>query len=110
MKFKVDSTAGTNTHLVGYFNGTRQNIESIFGAPTYTTSDKYEKVTAEWGILFEDGTEATIYDWKRYDEGTPEQDEMYEWHIGGRDSKAVEYVGQVLGVNSYAHNIHEIRF
>ena len=110
MKFKVDRAVGSNTHLVGYFNGTRQNIESIFGAPTFTTSDKYEKVTAEWGILFEDGTEATIYDWKRYDQGTPEQDEMYEWHIGGKDSRAVHLVGKVLGVNAREHNIHEIRF
>jgi translation initiation factor IF-1 len=26
-----------------------------------------DKVTIEWGIRFEDGTIATIYDWKRYE-------------------------------------------
>jgi DNA-binding ferritin-like protein len=39
-------------------------------------------------LEFEDGTVATIYDWKEYQ--TPMG--LYHWHIGGRNNLAVHRV------------------
>jgi hypothetical protein len=36
-------------------------------------------------LEFEDGTVATIYDWKEYETPTGK----YRWHIGGKDGMAV---------------------
>lgn len=98
MKFEtVKSYADySGGHLVGYFNATRREIESIFGAPTYTDNSESEKVTVEWVVKFEDGTYATIYDWKRYEEGTPKMDEVYEWHIGGNDLNSARLVSEAM--------------
>lgn len=99
MKFTTNADV-VGTSGQGYvFDVTRAQIESVFGAPTYETED-WEKVTVEWSIQFEDGTIATIYDWKRYEDdlGTPEMDEQYDWHVGGTAWRAVEIVAAMLGV------------
>lgn len=88
----------SQTHYVGWFEGTRQQIEDAIGAPTYLSNDPREKVTIEWGIQFDDGTTATIYDWKRYSQKPLGLDEKYRWHIGGTGLKAVRKVSQVLGI------------
>jgi len=93
MKSYSDYSGG---HLVGYFNATRREIESIFGEPTYTDNSKHEKVTVEWVIKFENGTFATIYDYKRYEQGTPKMDEVYEWHIGGENLEAARLVSEAM--------------
>jgi hypothetical protein len=64
--------------------------------PTFSSDEDYEKVTTEWIIKFEDGTIATIYDWKRYEEGAPVLNEVYEWHIGGYSETAVSRVQETL--------------
>lgn len=79
------------------FNGTHLQ------GTTYTTFDSLtellgeslgggDKVTQEWCIEFSDGTVATIYDWKEY--STPMG--LYDWHIGGHDSRAVQLVEDLL--------------
>lgn len=82
--------------LVGYMTATRRDIESVFGKPTYDELSDDAKVTVEWVIRFQDGTIARIYDYKRYEEGTPELDEVYEWHIGASTNMAVPLVGTAL--------------
>jgi hypothetical protein len=49
-----------------------------------------------------DGTIATIYDYKRYDDdlGAPELDEVYKWHIGGQGKAAVYAVSGALGTGA----------
>jgi len=49
-------------------------------------------------LAFEDGTVATIYDWKEYE--TPMG--LYHWHIGGMSKLAVARVQQAFrqGVKS----------
>jgi hypothetical protein len=49
-------------------------------------------------LLFEDGTRVTLYDWKRYEDGAPEMDELYDWHIGGDSLFAVSRVVEALGI------------
>jgi hypothetical protein len=47
--------------------------------------------------LFDNGTVATIYDWKRYEMGTPALDEVFQYNIGGHSLQAVILVKQALG-------------
>ena len=85
---RTEQTAGT--FLQGHIETTRAELTRIFGEPTQY--EEGDKVTLEWGILFEDGTIATIYDWKRYELGTPTDSELLHWHIGGLTARAVALV------------------
>lgn len=69
------------------------DLVEAFGEPTFDFRDDLDKVNCEWNLRFEDGTVATIYDWKMPE--TPMG--LYEWHIGGRDYKAVEKVMRYIG-------------
>ena len=68
------------------------DLVNTFGEPTFGPGDDLDKVTCEWNLRFDDGTVATIYDWKMPE--TPMG--LYKWHIGGRDYKAVNKVRGVL--------------
>jgi len=81
MKFSKDAYAD-GTSLQGYVTAYYHELVEVFGEPDLTNGDK---VTAEWCLEFEDGTVATIYDWKEYE--TPMG--SYRWHIGGKDGMAV---------------------
>jgi len=83
----------TGTSLKGYIETTYEQLESVFGEPMYGPNDTDgDKITCEWLITFQDGTVATIYDWK-VDE-TPF--DLYSWHIGGNNNKAKDYVGTLM--------------
>jgi hypothetical protein len=45
-----------------------------------------------WRLKFEDETIASIYDWKT--RATPFG--LYDWHIGGHNSKAVDRVREAM--------------
>lgn len=101
MEFEHDTTAGGA--LMGYiFDVTRAEIETVFGKPTFDESvEEFSgdgKLTVSWCLRFEDGTDAEIYDWKRYELGTPGMDERITWNIGGSKFRAVELVAAELGV------------
>jgi hypothetical protein len=86
----------------GYiFDVTRAEIEAVFGKPAYDEAvEEFSgdgKVTVEWTLGFEDGTIATIYDWKRYELGTPAMDERIDWNIGGNSKRALEIVAEMMG-------------
>lgn len=112
MNFATLGIDANGTSLVGYIETTRQRIEEVFGAPSYSSNDTFEKVTVEWAIKFEDGTVATIYDWKRYELGTPSSTELYEWHIGGknRNKDAALLVSEALGVHAYDFDMSSPNF
>ena len=85
------SVAGTS--LVGKVKTTYDELEAVFGPPTYKGGDK---TTAEWNIEFlvrdddddydEEYIVASIYDWKMQD--TPFG--PYDSHVGGaRNNDAV---------------------
>ena len=70
-------------------------LVSTFGEPMQNGFDDC-KSDAEWRVQVEDGTVATIYNWKNGRnycgiEGTP-TNQIREWNIGGYDSRAVDYV------------------
>jgi len=83
MKFTNDADVN-GTHLQGYVQAYYHQLVEVFGEP----EGGGDKTTAEWALEFEDGTVATIYDWKEYD--TPLG--LYSWHIGGLSQRAVDRV------------------
>ena len=72
------------TYLQGKVNTSYNRLVEVFGKPTGFASDD-GKVQVEWAVKFDDGTLATIYDWK---EDTNPSD-VTEWHIGGFSQAAV---------------------
>jgi hypothetical protein len=87
MKFTNNANANM-TSLVGEFLITYAELTEIFGSPDRGPYDTGDKVTCIWELQFEDGTVATIYDWKM--NSTPMRE--YEWHIGGHSEAAVDRV------------------
>ena len=66
--------------LKGEFPITFAELVEIFGRPKYGPNNyDMDKVTCEWLLEFEDGTKASIYDYKT--DRTPMGE--YESHIGG---------------------------
>lgn len=74
-------SAANGTSLQGYVNTTYATLVALFG-PSMGAGDK---TTQEWILQFNDGTVATVYDWKEYE--TPEG--MYRWHVGGKHGTMV---------------------
>lgn len=87
---KDDYMVANGTCLQGYIDATRDELEIVFGAPF--DWPEHDKVTTEWIIRFENGVVATVYDWKRYEEGRPGQFEKITWHIGGKSDEAQRFV------------------
>lgn len=97
-----EADVAVGSSLKGYIQTTRSNIETIFGAPTWTNGGE-DKVTTEW-VVEVDGVTATIYDWKRYEQGAPAMDELIYWNIGGHTSEATDKVADALGVTALPSN------
>ena len=87
MKFITNADVN-GTHLQGYMPARYDQLVAVFGEP----EGGGDKTTVEWALEFEDGTVATIYDWKEY--YTPMG--MYHWHIGGTSNLAVARVTQTF--------------
>lgn len=92
MNFTKDANSNM-TSLQGYITAYYHQIEEIFGEPDHRNGDK---TTVEWCLQFDDGTVATIYDWKEYE--TPFG--KYRWHIGGRNQDAVDRIYEAMGVTA----------
>ena len=88
----------TNTHTVaieknedsygrmGYLNESYSTLVEMFGQPDNPDKDMpVIKTTALWNVLFNDGTLATIYNYKN--DTPPEQNSF--WHISGKSTKSV---------------------
>ena len=92
------------TSLQGYINITYKELKDKLGLPAKEFDDY--KSDAEWHITFEDGTRATIYNYKdgiNYcgrAEGTPKT-KITEWHVGGEDKNALELVNRLFGRENF---------
>ena len=95
-----DLIRSSGTYLQGCVTDTSYaTLVATFGEPLKYGFDD-SKSDAEWVIQFDDGTVATIYNWKNGvnycgDAGTSTT-QIREWHIGGYDSDAVTRVKQAL--------------
>ena len=82
--------------LQGKIKTTYDKLVEIFGEPTYTDADPYEKVNCEWTVQTEnedgDIVKFSIYNWKTGSVPTEE----YEWHIGGYGFDAVSEAYEII--------------
>ena len=100
-----DFSLVSGTSLQGTVNATYSTLENLFGKPTFSTGDPYEKTQTEWVIdgkvYFTDQwgdkdfeyIKATVYNWKTG--GSTPTDE-YQWHVGGHDYEAVDFVDAII--------------
>jgi len=93
----TNSNDANGTHLQGYIDASYSELCTTFGEPSEGCGYKTD---AEWVLKFDDGTIATIYnykDGKAYlgEDGLPKQD-IRDWHIGGFNKKAVELVTDAI--------------
>jgi len=82
--------------LQGHIKTTYDKLVELFGKPTYSDADPYEKVNAEWTVQTEnedgDIVKFSIYNWKTGSVPTEE----YNWHIGGYGFDAVDAAYEVI--------------
>ena len=105
MKYtKIEEANGAN--LQGYLNADYRELVEVFGEPT-----KFEdgKVDAQWLLKFQDGTIATIYNYKNGvnymgAEGLRLM-EIQKWNVGGNSERAVERVK--TEVIDWQHRLHD---
>lgn len=99
MKFDTHNTTpgihhnANGTSPQGHITATYKELTDLFGEPT--SGDGY-KVDAEWYLLFEDGTFATIYNWKNGKSYCGEDglnvEQIEDWHVGGMSKASAERV------------------
>lgn len=94
----------SGSSLKGYIKTTYNDLVKCFGEPNHEGDGGY-KVSFEWAIKFDDGTYATIYDWKLSPSERSDvlRGKYYEFHIGGFNSDSVEKVHQVMGLTDRLH-------
>ena len=101
MNYKVNdpNTDVDGTCLQGYIDIKHSELVEKLGESS-SDFDSY-KSDGEWTIEFEDGTVATIYnykDGKNYNGAQGlETEDITNWHIGGKDKTAVEYIRKLFG-------------
>jgi hypothetical protein len=86
------------TSLVGHIKADYKTLKKLFGKPL--DGDQY-KTDAEWELEFEDGSVATIYNYKsgkKYlgSSGLPKT-KITNWHIGGFDSNVITKIQMLIG-------------
>jgi hypothetical protein len=111
---KFNNTADiSGTHLQGHIDAAYSELVAAFGEPA-DNGDDY-KVDAQWRLQFEDGTRATIYNYKdgvNYngkEEGTPTA-LIRDWHIGGTSFAAVERIVDVLNAQPKPEDVPTTRY
>ena len=99
MKFITHNDAsGINTnftHLQGYIDASYDDLCRLFGKPEFGDY----KTDWEWTIEFEDGTVATIYNWKNgpnYGASHVTPDMVNEWNVGGHNRQSIKNLNALL--------------
>ena len=100
----TDSERATGTGFLAYMDIGYADLVATLGEPL--ESDGF-KVDAEWIVEFPGGTAefpepilATIYNYKTgrnyLGPTAPATEDLRDWHIGGRDQKAVGHVAELF--------------
>ena len=87
MKQTDKSADGTSFHN-HTFTATVDDLRNVLGQPKFESNDGEDKNNFDWIMETEDGEVFTVYDWKEY--RRLEEDEVIEWHIGGRSGLITE--------------------
>jgi hypothetical protein len=90
------------TSLVDKIEVTFAELTKVFGKRTFGASGD-NKCAAQWHLLFEDGTVATIYDYKECiaycgRKRGKKVGDITDWHIGGNSERAAILVKKELGL------------
>ena len=103
-KIKRINSSETNISGTCFADSMLASYKDIFDklGPPCDSFDNY-KSDAEWILEFEDGTVATIYNWKNGknylgDDGL-EVDQITEWNVGGHSKKDLDKLQMVFQVN-----------
>lgn len=98
MKVTILNDIGACTSRQGEVDISYAELVEKLGEPS-SDGDGY-KVDAEWALEFEDGTIATIYNYKTGPNYNGDDyckvEDIRDWHIGGRDKRAVQMVEALL--------------
>ena len=70
------------------FTATVDDLRNVLGQPQFESNDGEDKNNFDWIMETQDGTVFTVYDWKEYRRLA--EDEVIEWHIGGRSGADTE--------------------
>ena len=102
MKYEIFEDTG-GTYLQGHIDTIYENIVSVLGKQHHNGDDY--KTDAEWNIKFEDGTIATLYNWKNGknycgEEGC-ELEDITEWNIGGHNPRARDLLFSLLNKSDH---------
>ena len=89
----TDSIPTNGTYLQGHLNISYNKLVGIFGQPAHYGGCKSD---VQWSIYFDDGTVATIYDYKN-----PKLPiYIKKWHVGGHSLKALRNVEKMIDSHS----------
>jgi len=95
MKYEIVSHHSVSTRLIFKdFAAPFSVLVQAFGDPRDMTESGEDKVRAQWSVQFEDGTIATIYDWK-WDDAVPVSAVNF-WNIGGVNAEAFDRVSEAV--------------
>ena len=87
MKRSDKDISGTSFHNHTFRASKIQLIEAI-GEPDWVDGNINDKVQNDWCCETDNGDVFSIYDWKEY--RAYGDDEIIEWHIGGRSGEITE--------------------
>ena len=87
MKRSDKDISGTSFHNHTFRASKFQLIEAI-GEPDWVDENINDKVQNDWCCETDNGDVFSIYDWKEY--RAYGDDEIIEWHIGGRSGEITE--------------------
>ena len=85
---RTDKTANGTSFHDHTFTATVDDLRNVLGKPKFESNDGQDKCNFDWIMETEDGTVFTVYDWKEYRQLA--EDEVIEWHIGGRSGADTE--------------------
>ena len=85
---RTDKTANGTSFHDHTFTATVDDLRNVLGQPQFESNDGEDKNNFDWVMETQDGTVFTVYDWKEYRQLA--EDEVIEWHIGGRSGADTE--------------------
>ena len=85
---RTDKIANGTSFHDRTFTATVDDLRNVLGQPQFESNDGEDKNNFDWIMETGDGTVFTVYDWKEY--RRLEEDEVIEWHIGGRSGADTE--------------------